>query len=517
MIINQTIKDGFATINKTGAYFSLITAPAVVRVRLSNRGRVVLDSDMWVGMNIPQALPFDEINIFGVDGRIEFWAGDVAMNQNGSMSFRGANAVRSSKVDVLGATQLTGSDITRQAVRIRANQDLYIGGAGVNGDGWRIQANVMEELPISGVLYGYKKLPTLDLANAVVAQEYTFPASISSLINRNDYHISPDNQTVLILESGGSGYTSAQISTDGGSTFAPPSWVGDAELAGAGYYLIYHYSRQELYLLVAQGSSKGGVNIFKSTDEGVTFSYFMSTNALELVDISYLNFSPYAYFVGSKMYFSAGMAWWCFIDLDTLEISGAQKKGSLTAGIVQAVPEMDGVSFLPVVNHTSSDGQRLIVGISSPVKKTLFSDNGGASFSVVVDDYLSVTVGKDPVNLCGLSIYSSIYPYFSNDGGQSFVKVDEFGAVANKAPANFIGDMWVYSVGGVVNFYYQVAGQYKRASESVAGAPNSNAYFAASGDLINEGWVSSDPIKRISLGVEGDLSPVSVEVLELLN
>ncbi|MCS6238009.1 hypothetical protein G3495_23430, partial [Shewanella baltica] len=147
MIINQSIRSGFVTVNKTGAYFSLISAVGVVNVRLSEKGRTVLDTKMWVGMSIDKAIPFDEITIKGDDGAVEFWAGDVSMSHavfaNGA-----AKAIRTNVKYINGESKIVDSDITRTAVRIRSDKDVFIGGAAFFSGGWRVAANQVEEIPV---------------------------------------------------------------------------------------------------------------------------------------------------------------------------------------------------------------------------------------------------------------------------------------------------------------------------------------------------------------------------------
>lgn len=164
MIIKQTIVNGLCVINKTGAYFGLVSASGIVRVKLLKAGSVVLESDMWVGMLLPSAILFDEIQLMGQDSAIEVWAGDIAMSQSAVMT-RGAAALRTNIIPVHGKNLLTGFDVTRQSVRIRPNADIIVGGAGMGKQGWNAPANQVTELPVAGLLYGYFAKPYIDLAN----------------------------------------------------------------------------------------------------------------------------------------------------------------------------------------------------------------------------------------------------------------------------------------------------------------------------------------------------------------
>lgn len=338
MIIYQTIKDGFAVINKTGAYFSLISAGGVVNVRLSEKGNTVLDTKMWVGMSIDKAILFDEITITGDDGAVTFWAGDTSISGQANVTIAGATAVRTKTVDVLGSKLLTLSDLTRQAIRVRTNKEVFIGGSGVNGTGWRLPAGIVEEFPIAGSLYAYKKLPELNVQNASVLNTYSKPTGAETAsISNGEFHVSKDGNTILV--SSIYGVNPFRISTDGGASWAEPAWANDIAMQGAGYYLVHHGARSRLFMLVASSGSTGSTKFFVSDDDGVSFRYLITASALELVGIGYLNFSPYGRIVRNKLFFSAE-EWWGLLDLDSLTFSGVAKSSSYRNAIQDVVPEL---------------------------------------------------------------------------------------------------------------------------------------------------------------------------------
>lgn len=510
-IINQDIKGGYVKISRPGYYFNLISASGVVRVVLRKKGEDVLDSKFWVGMSVSEPIEYDTILIYGDDAPVEFWAGKVAMTQNGSITFRGANAVRSSKVDVLGATQLTGADITRQSVRIRPNQDLYIGGAGVNGTGWRIPANQVDELPVAGVIYGYKPLPKLDITKAQIEQEYSFPSSISTIFALNEFHASPDNQTVLALD--GFVIANSQISTDGGQTFFSPVWHDSPEITGNNHALGYHYSRGELYLVSGVGED---IRIFKSIDNGVTFDHFKTCVAGELVgsvgNISKVQVS----FNSSKLYFSAG-SWSGILDLDTLDVF-AVNHNEIISQLKKDKPEFDGETVSGAVYFTSDDGNSLVFNSTSSVRRGVYySQDGGATFELVLDKNVVLNQSlTDSRCLQCCDAWDEKELFFSSDGGATFKHFGE-SIGTERTLAHFLKDVWVFCASGRIELYYEVNGEYVKEVSNLPGVEREDSKFLASGDLIQVGWIGQDSIKRISFEMDGDLSPVSVEVMELLS
>lgn len=516
MIINQTINNGFLTVNKTGAYFSLISAGGVVNVRLSEKGRVVLDTKMWVGMSIDKAIPFDEITIQGDDGAVTFWAGDTSISGQANVSIKGATAVRTKTVDVLGSKLITLSDLTRQAIRLRTNKEVFLGGSGVDGTGWRLPVGVVEELPIAGSLYAYKKLPELNVQNASVLNTYSKATGRETdSLSAGEFHVSKDGNTIL---AGSQSFIDRfRISTDGGATWAQPAWTNDVAMQGAGFYLVHHRARSKLYLLIATNGSSGSTRFFVSNDDGVTFSYLITASALDLVGIGYLNFFPYGHIIENKLFFSAD-EWWGLLDLDTLTFSGVAKTASYTAAIQKVVPEL-GSSQRYNAKITSKDGKRIIGAISSPVRRTFASNDGGVSWSVVANEYLTLNFDQTGEQVCGLSIYGTVYPYFSNDGGLSFARYTGAGAVSNKPLVNFYNDIWIKPKYGSVLAFYLVNGEYRHDEGNVEGLREKGGYVInEAGHLITgQSSAAGEEMQRVELSVNGDLSPALVEVMELLN
>lgn len=170
MIISQDIKSGLVRVKRSGYYFSLISASGVVNVTLRLKGEDVLRTDFWVGMSINDPVEFDEILIQGDDAPVEFWASQISMSQSRA-TIKGATALRSTVFNLRGGKpyQIVGADVTRASVRIKSDQDILIGGAGLQS--WPIAANVMEDIPAAGLIYGYKQPANINFDGSVITAE----------------------------------------------------------------------------------------------------------------------------------------------------------------------------------------------------------------------------------------------------------------------------------------------------------------------------------------------------------
>jgi hypothetical protein len=262
MIINQTITNGFSVINKTGAYFSLISAGGVVRVKLTYQGSTALDTKMWVGMSIDKPIPFDEITIYGDDGAIEFWAGDVSMSQS-MMSNGGAKAIKTKEVFAMGEAQISGANYLRMATRIRPSKDIKVGGAGVQG--WRVAAGETVEFPVAGVLYALSEVPIIDFLNKSQAIENDFYPSPFSVLFEN--YAEGGAHSIAV----GSTFCGVQIN-HGAGFVEHPDFVGSyngATSLGDTYHGCKSFDGAVWLLKVPNQSSL--ITLFKSVNEGLTF------------------------------------------------------------------------------------------------------------------------------------------------------------------------------------------------------------------------------------------------------
>ena len=274
MIINSSVRTGFLKMKKEGMYFGLVSCSGIVKVTLWLAGSPVLESKMWVGMNLPQAMPYDSIQIESeLDQPVEFWAGNAPMSQNLS-SFKGASAIRASNVAVLGTAMLTSADFTRQSTRLRSNKDVTIGGAGFKGNGWKLKANTIEEFPVAGVLYAHRPIPDYDIsATQYLGRDENMWAAASDDSASCAYYVSPDESTrIQLAKDTGVVYS---WSVGGGWVVNPffqaemSVYTGQSRKA----FLVESKVRGELYVIRRYDLSQNRFYIvYKSTDFGQTFS-----------------------------------------------------------------------------------------------------------------------------------------------------------------------------------------------------------------------------------------------------
>ena len=515
MIINQTINNGFLTVNKTGAYFSLISAGGVVNVRLSEKGRVVLDTKMWVGMSIDKAIPFDEITITGADGAVEFWAGDVSMYQ-ARATLTGAKAIRTNKLLVNGRVKLTSPDLTRTAVRVRTNKDIFIGGSAVNGSGWRLAAGTMEEFPVAGELSAYKAPPKLSIKDSQYIGEANdiFNAGADS----ENLFISDDETCMLSWEFN----AFPKIWTTDN-----PVWISHPAFASLGLSagnLIKSPLTDSIFYVRMTGTngtrslSYCQYTIYESKDNGRTFSQFAYINANLKVDQSLIN-NTYTKvnlaIVGQSMTIAQSGVAICFniIDKSWSAIGGATVPANYLAS---------GFSNFIYL----SDDAKMCVYLSPWDNKLRRSDDGGVSWHEIGGRTFGYIVFADANNYFATSDNSSKMNLLSNDAGQSWT-------LFNETSPNSDEDYPIYLADGL---WLRFDGQYLKtlsidengnASVEVATAthaPSSSSqdggYLTNSGvyyrlmNVDSGGFCKAD---KWQLDLKGDLSPAVVEVMELLS
>ncbi|GCF88770.1 hypothetical protein [Shewanella sp. M-Br] len=518
MIINQTIKDGFTVVNKTGAYFSLISAGGVVNVSLSEKGRTVLDTKMWVGMSIDKAIPFDEITIKGDDGAVEFWAGDVSMNQSRA-TITGAKAIRTNKLLVNGLVQLTSSDFTRTAVRVRTNKDVFIGGAAVNGSGWRLAAGTMEEFPVAGVLSAYKSPPRLSIKDSQYIGE------VNDLFNEGaearELFISDDEKCRLSWNKTPFARFPIIWTEDNPVWSAHPSFVNLGINAGG---LINSPLTDSVFFVRMTGTSGSRsfsycqYTIYESKDEGRTFSQYAYINANLKVDQSLINNSGIGLklaIVGKSMTISQSGIAICFniIDKSWSAIGG----GSVPANYLSS-----GFSNFVYL----SDDAKMCVYLSQWDNKLRRSDNGGVSWHEIGGRSFGDIVFADANNYFATSDGSSKKNLLSNDGGLNWTLFGE-------SSVNGAEDYPIYLADGL---WLRFDGQYLKTisidENGNALVENATVTHAASSSSQDGGYLTNSGIyyrlmnvneggfckaDKWQLDLKGDLSPAVVEVMELLS
>ena len=512
MIINQTIRSGFVTVNKTGAYFSLISAGGVVNVRLSEKGRVVLDTKMWVGMSIDKAIPFDEITIQGDDGAVEFWAGDVSMYQARS-TLTGAAAIRTSQNVFIGYAQLTKSDITRQSVRIRASKEITIGGAGVNGSGWRIPAGITEDVPVSGVLYGYRLPPELDMSQSqfVVTENDT----VTHAANAEQALFSEDGSFKLSCKNSGRGVY--QWTLEGGWVehpyFAPLApWDESAILRSVTESAVYVF-RHDAY-----GRTAGYMYIYESKDDGRSFSKFLEIPWSALIGageadnaINGINVKSVGNIISWNQ---SGIA----IGANTKSRNyRVVSSGSLGWGV-------SGIKSFAFINNDMTSALAIKRGGVGEFDRLFKSTDNLQNWVEPVGVPAGMDVKEFSVDYSGTHVAlvcSDGYIRISNDGGDSFLTVASVTGMT-QAPTYLANGVWIGFRGTSCQAYYISNGVAEYQTSGGTGGQSAAEQFPAviMGDgtiYRRRGGYVNNSADKWQIKVTGDLSPVLVEIMELLS
>ena len=514
MIINQVINNGFCVVTKTGSYFSLVSASGVVRVKLELQGRTVLDTKMWVGMSLDKAMPFDTITIHGEDSPIEFWAGDVAMSQATAFT-SGAKAIKTKQVAVMGAKQLTSSDVTRSSVRIRSNKELFIGGAGVGGNGWRVQANILEDIPVAGVISGFSPLPELNIEGSeLVISEATQPKHSYE----HNLYVSEDEAIRLTWKQSG---TSNQVKIwqqDTGWT-SHPLFAGLARCQG--FNIIHCKTDGYLYAfrMLARKSGSGGsldkgeILIYRSKDSGLTFSLITNYNWGAQTEGAQVNNS----FIESNIYtkdgvitFShSGIAIGFNIRSEQVKATAAGSLNGFNSHDIRRFAWLDNAMTKAVVIHRTN-------------KKLMLTRDGGQSFTEVSTPELPAN-SKFAIAEFGnhaALVSDDGYLYLSDDDFESFTRVINLYSWQNsELPRHLFNGVWLGFHGKKMRLFYLINGE-TRVIESTNDYGTISASVA--GLMLNNGKVyrkesNSDKLDIWQSNLAGDLDPAIVEVMELLN
>ena len=479
MIINQTIKNGFTIVNKTGAYFSLISAGGVVNVRLSEKGRTVLDTKMWVGMSIDKAIHFDEITIKGDDGAVEFWAGDVSMSQARSAS-AGAKAIRVSIAEVDGYVNIASGDLTRSAVRVRPDKDVYLMGAAFTSGGWRVAANEIAEIPLAGSLYAYKPRAFLDFSKTV---EY---GSVSDFWFGNclgQCWVSDD--TVTRLCTAGVFEDELMLTTDSGATWNlihtdVKSYTVDARTGIQ-------------YVLKIIGSE---VRLMKSTD-GVIWTVLASAYiAAEIGSSSW----GYPSIINN----------WYQQKFTNGSILVNLSNGEIKTKTVLCDGNQLGVGFW------LDDLMTGVFSVSALAGVYRTTDGGNTWMQVLAKSAIYMKVAPDGENLC---LTASDGAYLSSDGGENIVKAGAISVIDGSQPCHIKDCIFAFFRAGRL-IYASLDNNAPYMDYLTAQSLNYHSKFVGfnpSTALIYTDRHSFGSSHQATLFVSGDLRPASVEVMELLS
>lgn len=523
MIINQRIVNGICCFSKVGAYFSLISAGGIVRVKLTLQGSTVLDSAMWVGMSIDQAMPFDEIEIFGDDGPVEFWAGNVSMSQNIN-SFKGAAAIRTSVVSVLGSAKITGNDLTRQSVRIRTNKEVFLGGAGVSGAGWRLPVGTTEDIPVAGVLHAYRVLPTLDIGQSSFIAQYDdqFP---SVGVTNGMWWVSDDGNTRLRWNSG-NGSGSLKI-----WTVESPVWVDHPYFTTQGssqFGVIHDANTGNLYAIRSLSrnvSGGGGSNadgemyLHLSTDSGRTFKPIKSIDWGAITDHALVNNSFVTLFtniVNNVLSISmSGLA--IGIDLGSLEVT-AYAAGERTDSTGTEQQSRYWIANWCYLDNTF----KRALAFDNVSKNLILTEDGGKTFLNFIDDKIEKYKIAPNGNHFIYHQTGTNLGYMVDLADMMPLEIPDFGAGIG-LPTNVFNGVWVGVYAGQLTIYYRSGDEikYERTTDN-----NTFSYARLECQVKADGTVwrqSSNPsagfyiTDKWKLSIDGEISPAKVEVMELLS
>ncbi|BCV40844.1 hypothetical protein [Shewanella algae] len=504
MIITQQIINGVCSVTKTGSYFNLISAAGVVRVKLTKNGSTVLDSKMWVGMNLDKAQPFDEVEIYGADGPIEFWAGDVSMTQNGKTTIVGAAAVRSSVVEVLGKKLLTQADLTRSSIRIRTNKDIFIGGVGVNGVGWRVAANTTEEIPLSGSVYGYRTPPELDLDGTEVGARDAamWPAQPSYI---DFMHVSDDEQV--------------KFASSIDKTFIK---VGAADWQEHDFFLnewnitkrSFFYNRAKGIVYCLARFDQYGYNIYKSEDDCQTWQKIGYLNYYELCGSTRTDFQiRNLYMVGNLLSVGASSVWIAY-NVETKEAFAANREDN---------PGQYYFGYsLCWLDAGCQTGFEITSGVGNTGKVFRKTTDGGQNWSDILTSVEAFNVDTTGQYFWVKKTDNSVY--MSDDFGETFKAPDASQSKSSTKHAIYVANgVFATSSAGNLRAYYTVGDKVRGdqfATDAASAADGNNRLCMTNLGALYRGSKDSTFAQtegnRFQIDIRGDLSPAYVEILELL-
>lgn len=491
MIINQTIKNGFTVVNKTGAYFSLISAGGVVNVSLSEKGRTVLDTKMWVGMSIDKAIPFDEITIKGDDGAVEFWAGDVSMS-NSRYSSSAAKAIRTDVKLVSGSKIIAGSDVTRTAVRVRSDKEVFVSGAGFKTGGWRVPAGEVIEIPLAGVVSAYKRDAFIDYSAPSPIEQDDSMYESGAFANACTY-ISEDEQTRVYVTNVSTG-GSIRATEDGGLTWK-------TVLAGSVYSYEFDQRTGIHYALQLKGSlAYNGTVVFSRSYDGIKWETMHIRNH-SFPDGAGMSRQTYRGLIVNGWYqvIFDGMVFCCDIELGNVVVTGVKFNGincrlgawldeNLKVGVFQSLTDSKLVK--------TEDG-----GLTW---RTVFDGKYGSSFVAASD---------------GVHLFESTnaHPLISEDGGETWITVNTSSYIGNRV-THVKDNLWIGFYQSYVRYVDMPNGV---GSEIGGGLINTPPLDIKSVFIKPNGSIYTAPVSAIgfktSISVTGDLSAARVEVMELLS
>lgn len=486
MIINQSIRNGFVTVNKTGAYFSLISAGGLVTVRLSEKGRTVLDTKMWVGMSINEAIPFDEITILGDDGAVEFWAGDVSMYSS-RFANNAAKAIRTSVHLVDGEVAVAGSDLTRSAVRIRSDKEVFVGGTGFQSGGWRVAEGETIEVPLAGVISAYKREAFLDYSAPKTLENEAAFFDASAFLGACVY-VSKDEQTRIYNTSTNNGLL--RCTKDGGTTW-------QTTMNNVYCYEFDKRTGIHYVLQLAGSSSLGNTVVFSRSYDGVEWETMYRHYHTWPVGTGTAEADTRGQIVNGwfqKIYY--GIAICCNIE---------------TGQVVIKIIKINGANVQQGA-WLDADLQVGIFGTSNELFKT---EDGGITWRSVLKNYHYATfaAASDGVHLFASA---NSRPNVSEDGGETWVQVGD-SSWSDRRGTHVKDNLWIAHYSAYLRYVDMPNGIGSQVGGALISTPSlafNYAFIKPNGDIY---FHNSGTLYKTGISVIGDLSAARVEVMELLS
>lgn len=509
MIISQVIRSGLCVVSKTGSYFQLISASGIVNVILKLKGRTVLDSKMWVGMNLDKAMPYNEIIITAEqDGPIEFWAGDVSM-QLFTFNNAVAKAVTTSRKFVYGKSQITDPNYLRRELRIRASKTVGLGGAAMNGDGWLANAGEIVTLPIAGTVFAETERAEIGLANGTVAEDqnvYPNAIDVGALnLTYGDLMVNYANKQQRVLVSDQAvlfcdGVTWSEHPDFIGSTGSPTYFTrhGIQSPTGTMFIVERHITTNQIKLYQSEDGAEFKIKKIISESEqktsaGITTTGFSSTYQPVLIDtkITVCYYSHYLIWDYQKN------SWRC--------IRSEANNGQILIAIADDVW---------LRTHESSAGIYQLqktedAGINW---RTVYNAEGTYNGSFI---YNSLRPSFDGKNLL-IKGNSLNHPIFSQDYGETWK--DSGFNIAYSDAVYITGNLnvWLLEQSGAV-YYLDITNPDLPLSAVEVNFPNQMNPLGFVIDDTGQIYTLMDGYSySYQMAVAGDISPAVVEVMELL-
>lgn len=480
MISNTVIRSGFSRVSLSGKYFNLVSAGGIIEVELLKGGKQVFKSRMWVGMNIGHPIDFDEIVLRGDDSIVEFWAGNVSMSQNRGIMI-GASAIRASTKYVNGETLLAGSDLTRTAVRIRSDKEIFVGGSGFGASGWRVLANQVEEIPLAGMVSAYKPQAFLDFSKTIEhgeLQDYWVPSG-------QGYCWTSDDGVTRLATEGTSGDT-LHLSINSGV-----DWVQTHSNVIA--YLVD--PNTGIHYLLRVFSTE--VRFFSSVD-GISWDTLTATTHAAALGVT---LAGRASIIG-KLFQQPYQGGSLIINMET---------GELTTKLISPLGGTSAAGFW--LDDELTVGVFHVYGPNG-VYRTI---DGGDSWELVLDMGISyMKAAPDGINLC-ITVAASVY--LSEDGGKTWFLAGGVSVSSGSTPTHLANCTFVFYRSGRLIYATLNAGN-PVIDYLTAQGLNSHCKFVGfnpSSGLVYTDRNAGSRSHQATISIAGDLSPARVEVMELLS